>query len=243
MKTLFIGMPVYKDVEPETEATLNDIAYMPSDLFKVVERGVFKIRGSPNVYTAGEKLAQEFIKSGADYFLFFGSDHSLDTPRKAIELLIRDDKDIISPLVVRKSFPHIPTCLSFRDRDLLDTGKVPERLEDFRSYPKPFEVYYSCGVCLIKREVILEVFREFDTCFWPVIGARGLLSNDYSFMHRAKALLFSCWVEPRIKITHIGRYAFTLDDYYGLVDSGEVKFSKVSDKIYRCELERVNAKG
>jgi len=238
MKTLFIGMPVYRDVEPETEASLNDIAYMPSDVFKVVEGGVFKLRGSPNVYMAAEKLAMEFLKSGADYFLFFGSDHGLEKPRKAIELLIRNDKDIISPLVVRKVFPHIPACLTFGRKLMLDAEHVPEELEDFRNMPKPFEVYYCAGVCLIKREVIKAVAEKYGNCFYPEIVNGRLLSNDYSFMHKAKSLKYTCWVEPRIKISHIGRYAFTQDDYYGLVDSGEVKFAKVSDEKYSCKLER-----
>ena len=56
MKTLFVGLPVYKGIEPEAEATLNDIVYMESEVYRVVEGGYFKSRGSPNIYYQRERL-------------------------------------------------------------------------------------------------------------------------------------------------------------------------------------------
>lgn len=235
MLKLFIALPLHRasDITPECDATLSALIRCESTLFEIGE--YCRLRGSPNIYMQRYNMGQKFLQSDCDYFLYFDSDQYLVEPVLSIERLLRDDKDIISPIIVRKIFPHLPALLTFKRKELLDRGEDVPSLEDFRKYgDRPFEVYYSCGgVVLIKRKVIEMV----DTPFYPVITESGeLLSVDYSLYYKAKKEGFSCWVEPRVQCPHIGTYSFLPEDYYALIDSKSLNIKR-SGKKYEYTLE------
>ena len=232
-KKIFIALPIYRQTEPETEKTLNGIVVCASHIYEVSE--LYRMRGSPNIYMQRHTLAKEFLKTDADYYLYFDADQTPDKPQEDIEMLIEDNMDIVSPLISRKQFPHIPTCISKERGYFLEEGKDLDTIEDFRKYPPVFEAKYSCGgVCLIKRKVIEAV----ENPFYPQLNETGgLLSVDFSFYKQAREKGFSCWVDQRIGCRHIGVYGFSPADYYGLVDSGKLQIEKIGGLEYQYTIK------
>lgn len=232
MKKLFIALPVYKEIEPECRQTIDAFTYAQNPVYKVVD---FCIRrGSPNIYWQRYNLAKDFLKSDADYYLYFDGDQTLSEPQADIIRLIDADKDIISPIIVRKVFPHIPTCRTFEEIKRSKEGK-PFFPQDLSKYgKKPFPVYHSCGgVVLIKREVIEAVEKP----FFPRFDENGdLMGTDCSFFADARDKGFTCWVEPNILCGHVGKYIFTKFDFYGILPDLVVKHGK--DDQIEYELKR-----
>lgn len=233
-KKIFIALPIYKPMFEECRNSIMDFIYGKQGRdFEVGE--ICQLRGSPNIYMQRHNLALNFLKTDCDYYLYLDCDQVIHTP-DTIKILIDDNKDIISALIVRRFFPHLPACISKSRRKSIEAaraGNIKEDvfLEDFRDYPqdRPYEVDYSCGgFVLIKRRVIEQVHKP----FYPVVdnASGNLLSVDYSLYYKAKELGFTCWIEPRIKISHIGQYEFLPDDYYALLDSGELKVSRKDGK-------------
>ncbi|MBA7495388.1 hypothetical protein ES702_05970 [subsurface metagenome] len=226
MKKVFLAIPTHRYIEPETMSCINTKIRRFSNFYTISEMKIR--RGSPNIYYQRYNLAMDFLKTDADYYLYFDSDQVVVEPDNFVEMLIKDDKDIISPIIVRRFFPHTPTCMTYyrhANKELFD---------DFRNQPylsdRPIKVYYSGGgIVLIKRKVIAAVDKPFQAVF---DRDRDMLSTDYSFYHKAKAIGFECWVEPRIVTGHIGHFVFTLDDYYSLLDSGQLNTGvKISKKF------------
>lgn len=232
MFKLFIGMPLYSgSPEPECLQSIYQKIFYRNNTYTIEAKDFCQYRGSPNIYMQRYNLAQAFLKTDCDYFLYFDGDQVLHRPENPIEMMMLDDKDIISPLIVRRFFPHIPTATTFWRRKMFEAKNfkaLTENLEDFRTYPqdKPYEVFYSCGgVVLIKRKVIEAIKNP----FLPVFNEKDeLLSTDYSFYAKAKLHGFKCWIEPRLMVSHIGRYEYLPTDYYSLVDSGCVRVRMVN---------------
>jgi hypothetical protein len=230
MKKIVVALPIYKDCEPDTQKTIDDFTYVKSDAYRVIDIAVR--RGSPNVYYQRYNLAMDFLKTDGDYYLYFDGDQMLTEPQKSIECLVEANKDIISPIICRKVFPHLPTCRTFEEVETVKSGGDFKPI-DYRQFgDKPFRVYHSCGgVVLIKRKVIEAIKKP----FFPRFDESGdLMGVDCSFFKDAADLGFQCWVDPRINCGHIGKYTFTLADYYGLLP--DLKVTRQDNGNYLYEL-------
>lgn len=223
MKKVFIALPIRRYIEPECLETIYTKIYRENDTYII---GDFcQMRGSPNIYMQRYNLAQRFLKTDCDYYLYLDTDQTIVSPDNAIELMVQADKDILSPIIVRRFFPHLPACISKERYSRIRKGQDQGFFEDFRQYKDPFEVYYCCGgLVLIKRKVIEQVKDPFK----PVYDERtkDLLSVDYSLFYKAKKLGFRCWCDPRLTVAHIGHFPFVLDDYYAIKDTGQLTMAK-----------------
>lgn len=217
MKKIFLAIPTYKTIEPETQATI-------SELFKQNE---FKIeycnrRGSPNIYMQHAGMCNEFLEGDADYYLWFDSDQTIEGTPNWLTLLVNASKPIISPLITRKVYPFNPACWTREQHFDVQQGKKP-RYEDYRRHGNaPFKVYSSCGgVVLIKRSVLEAIAEKYVNPFYASFDSRGhQMGVDISLYHKARELGFQCWIHPEIKCGHLGKYAFLPADYYSLLDAG-----------------------
>ena len=217
MLKIFIAMPTYKFMQPETNSTIS----------KLIQRGGFEFeycnrRGSPNIYLQHAGMCNEFLKGNYDYYLWFDSDQTVENPDNWLDLLVNADKPIISPLITRKVYPFIPACYTRGQHRALQEGRQMQ-LVDFRLFgPEPFEVFYSCGgVVLIKREVLTKIRRKYMNPFYASFDKRGHQCGvDISLYMKAREAGFSCWIDPRIECAHVGDYPFLPSDYYSLLDAG-----------------------
>ena len=144
---IFIALPTKRYIEPEAVESLRDfVEEYCNDTFVVTHKAVR--RGSSNIYYQRHNLAMDFLKTDCDYYLYWDSDNAIVSPPNAMEILINDDKDIICPLIVRVTWPHLPCVTSFEKKKALDR-KDKFFLEDFRLYPyhqnRPFQVWRCSG--------------------------------------------------------------------------------------------------
>lgn len=236
---IFVALPLGKNryKEPELEWSIDQQLFTPNDTFEVLPEHYEPRRGSPNIYMQRYNLAMKFLDTDCTHYLYLDSDQMIYEPDDAIEILVKCDVDIISPIIVRTFFPHLPACMSFDRKRGFEKGK--QVLDDFRNlkkYPDDLiEVYYSCGgLCLIKREVLEKVDRP----FMPVEDENGIIKGtDISLYYKARQLGFKCYVHRGIVCGHVGRYVYTPDNYYQILDTGQLKIKK-RDGTNVWELER-----
>lgn len=228
MKKIFVAMPVKDHIEMECLETLYEKLLTLNHTYELSQ--IRQRIGFVNLYSVRQALCKEFLETDSDYYFYFDSDQALISPSNGLELMVEDDLDIVSPIIVQKVPPHLPTCQSILQNRAIFVGKP--FLEDYRKYPqdRPFEVYYSSGgFTLIKREVLKRISLE-DTPFHPVMERDAMLSVDYSLFEKAHAYGFKCWIDPRIMVSHIGKYGFTSLDYYSLLDAGNLNLLKMGGK-------------
>ena len=228
MKKIFVAMPVKDHIEMECLETLYGSLIKENYTYELAQ--IRQMIGFANIYTVRQALCKEFLETDSDYYFYFDSDQALVFPPDGLQLMVEDDLDIVSPIIVQKVPPHLPTFRSISQHKAILGGMA--FLEDYRKYPqdRPFEVYYSSGgFTLIKREVLKRISLE-DTPFHPVMEGDAMLSVDYSMFEKAHTYGFKCWIDPRIMVSHIGKYSFTSLDYYSLLDAGNLNLLKMGGK-------------
>ena len=200
-KIVSIGLAIHREWSHESQDCLfqnidNAKNWRIHQLLKLYEESL--------IQRARNHLVKEFLASPAEY-LFFVDDDICLIDNDAIDRLVAADKDIIGAVCVTKKPPHNP-CFKTID------GKFPE---DIRKLTKPLYVnWVGCGAMLIKRHVLQKLVDKYKYAFdCPVINGE-YLSEDWGFCHHAKMEGFEVWVEPTIRNGHIGKYLFSIDDYY-----------------------------
>ena len=100
---------------------------------------------------------------------------------------------------------------------------------DLRPGEKPVEVtYLATGFMAVHRRVFEKLAETLPLCmqstplpFWPFYlqftvpwpgDGHLYLSEDYAFCHRAREAGFRIWLDPSIRLGHVGSYEFRLED-------------------------------
>ena len=110
----------------------------------------------------------------------------------------------------------------------LQEDNIPVR---FAEDPTPVPVKWcATGFLAIHRRVVEKLIKRADVVlchptedwrfYWPLFspfvvkGPNGpiLLSEDYALCERAREEGFQCYVNPSVRLGHIGQYAFALED-------------------------------
>jgi hypothetical protein len=142
-----------------------------------------------------------------------------------IEKLVLANVPVISPVIVRKVWPHMPTCISHDRAEGIDADiQSAFYKEDFRTYDRDIiPVKYPCGgLVLIGRKAVESVITQGKRPFYPEKNDSGdLLSVDYSFFEQVRrAGMCRMYVHRSARCGHLGWYAFDVTDYYGQLDAG-----------------------
>lgn len=166
------------------------------------------------IQRARERLAREFLSSQAEY-LFFMDDDIVLFDKDTIDLLIKANKDIIGGVYIMKKPPHVPVFYPF-------TKEYPDLGGN-----EPIVVRYaSTGCLLISRRCVEKLYKEHEypfECFnatikqpWSEREEKIYLSEDWAFCHRANALNFNVWIHPKPVLGHLGKYAFSVNDWLAM---------------------------
>lgn len=218
---LFVALPIRRYKEPEFEESL-DYLFAENPYYEVKPWNYYIRRNSPNIYSQRHETAKKFLSTKCSHYLYLDSDQILYD--NTIELLVRAEEDIISPIIVRKVFPHVPACMSYDRKKRIDAGILSGQYEDdFRQYKDDvIEVYYSCGgLCLIKRRVFEKLEEAGIKPFYPEFTPGGdLIGTDYSFYTQAKSQGFKCHIHRAARCGHLGWFSYEVEDYYNLLDKG-----------------------
>ena len=159
------------------------------------------------VYAARNELALQAIESESDLVFWVDSDMTFepDTLYKMIDVLRKNDLDILTGLCFRRVKPYTPTLF-----DKLEINGEAAEWTEFGEIPdKLFEVG-GCGLAglLMKSDVFFDVQTKFGNMFAP-IGNNG---EDVAFCWRARQCGYRIFCDPGIVFGHIGH--MVIDDRF-----------------------------
>ena len=176
--------------------------------------------GDALISRARSIVASAFLRSDADVLLSIDSDIWF-RPQDAISLCEKAD-GIIAALYMTRSLNTQPALM------------LPSKPVTMGPESEPVEVpFASTGFMAVERKVFEALSgvlplchqgwsdRGADTSFWPfympyTIPWEGdghmYLSEDWAFCQRAKDAGFKVWLDPQVRLGHMGTTMFTLED-------------------------------
>lgn len=168
-------------------------------------------------------VASAFLRSDADVLLSIDSDIWF-RPQDALRITeMAKSMDIVAGLYMTRNMNTQPALM------------LPEGEEiTFAADSKPVKVpFVSTGFVAVHRRVFEALKptvplchkgwndRGADTSFWPFYMPYTMpwkgdghiyLSEDWAFCQRARDAGFDCWLDPSIRLGHMGQTMYTLED-------------------------------
>ena len=185
-----------RQVKPQTtQALLELVAKGGYDFHFTVAQHGYTIAENRTVCAIRAK------KNNSDYLFFIDDD--MVFPPDTLEILIRQDKDIIGPAYRAR------TMDSKRSAALLEGGFVDLDATTEEKYKTTFECNAKgTGVMLINMKIFKVMEKPwFDFIYDKKVGV-CTLGEDYFFCRKAKELGFTVWCDPTILVGHIGDYSY-----------------------------------
>lgn len=139
-------------------------------------------------------LAKQAVEKNATHLLFVDSDMLF--PSDALEQLLARDKDIIGVEYHKRKFPLETVTAYFQDVEKSET--------------EPFQVGVAgTGLMLIKTDVFKNPNMDPN---WFSFGrnaeGKNVIGEDGWFCNTARDAGYSVWVDPVIKVLHLGEYGY-----------------------------------
>lgn len=214
-KKLMIGLPAYDHkVGVKMAVSLMRLAQ------KVMEHGITiqvnSICGCSVVTRARNLIADEFMKSDCDHLLFIDADMTFD-PDSVLRLLaFNQEKPIIAGAYEARKSGKVYILT-------LDHDENGDIIMDEMGLVKASRV--ATGFMMIQREVfkkLSEMHPEWyhkDTnsdnmlysYFDFLVTPQGYVGEDFLFCQRAIEAGFTCWIDPTIKLGHMGVHEYQSD--------------------------------
>lgn len=198
MKKILIAVPCMDMVQARFAKSLATLA-------KVEDCTVSFIMNSL-IYDARNKFCQQAIEGEFDYIMWFDSD--MVFPPETLQKLLLHDKDIVSGLYFRRSFPFTP--VAFEKLDLTDDNGCD--FKDLADVPKELAEVAGVGFgcVLMKTDVLFDIAgKEGPVWFSPI----GNIGEDCAFCIRARKYGYSIWLDPTLKLGHVGTTVITENVY------------------------------
>lgn len=181
------------------------------------------VKGDALISRARSIAASAFLRSHCQVMLFIDGDIWFQE-QDALTLADKcfRGKDVIGALYMTRSLQTQPAIM------------LPDKAVDLTPDSPPVPVpFISTGFLAIHRRVLESLARDLplchqgwrnrgvDTSFWPFFmpfcipwegDGHLYLSEDWAFCQRAKDAGFQVWLDPSIRLAHVGTYMFTLED-------------------------------
>jgi hypothetical protein len=212
-KKLMIGLPAYDHkVTVSMAVSLMKLSQMV--LQHGIDIQVNSICGCSVVSRARNVIAHNFLKSDCDHLMFIDADMTFE-PESVIRLMAwNQERPVVAGAYVARKEPKT-YILSIDGSTGIDgaTGKVTM---DEDGLVKAYRV--ATGFMMIRRDVF-EVLRDAHpewehldsnspnrlySFFDFKVTPEGMIGEDFLFCDRARAAGFSVWVDPTIKLGHMG---------------------------------------
>ena len=182
-------MPATANMPAKTAHAVAALCLHSSD--KVID---FLLIQSCDIASSRMWLAKQAVEKGATHLLFIDSDMLF--PSDALEQLLAKDKDIIGVEYNKRKFP-LETV----------TAYMPE-VE--KSETEPFKVGVAgTGFMLIKTDVFKNPLLDPN---WFSFGrnkeGKNVIGEDGWFCNSARAIGYDVYVDPVIKMAHLGEYLY-----------------------------------
>ena len=153
------------------------------------------------IYDARNKFCQQAIDGEFDYIFWLDSD--MVFPSYVLQQFMQHDKDIVAGLYFRRAYPFTPVAFSELRRE---NGIL--RMKDLEEWPNDlFEVDgVGFGCVLMKTDCLFDIAgKEGGVWFTPTPDA----GEDAAFCLRAKEYGYEIWVDPTVKLGHVGQTVIT----------------------------------
>jgi hypothetical protein len=202
-------VPVANVMEPECEASLQ----------KLRARGV-KVRvfrGASAIDQARSMMVHDALKDGFTELLWVDADIAFEP--SDVDLLLAHDKPFVCGIYPKKGVRALTCHVMPGTRELVfgEEGGLVEIL------------YAAGGFTLVRSAVYAEVKEKLalPVCnaqfgmplvpfYQPMVkqteAGAWYLAEDFAFSERARQAGFSVYADTRIRLRHIGRYAFQWED-------------------------------
>lgn len=202
-------VPVASTLEPECEASLQ----------KLRARGI-KVRvyrGSSAIDHARSMMAHDALRDGFTELLWVDADIAFEA--SDVDMLLEHDKPFVCGIYPKKGVRALTCHVLPETRELVlgDEGGLTEIL------------YAAGGFTLVRSSVYTTVQEKLGL---PVCNAQfgsplvpyyqplvketpdgaWYLAEDFAFSERARQAGFSVYADTRIRLRHIGRYAYQWED-------------------------------
>jgi GT2 family glycosyltransferase len=205
MKKILIAVPAHDYVHADFTRCLMELEKPDNVGFALITNTL--------IYTARNLIAQNAVKHGFDYVLWLDSDMVFPA-----DTLIRlyDDMEEGRDFVTALCFTRKPPILPCIDSEIVwavkDDGWVDTHATSMEIYPvdKVFEVAgagFAC--CMTSTALLKRMCDKYGAPFYPLMG----MGEDTTFCWRAGQIGEKIYCDSRIRIKHIGQYAFGQDDY------------------------------
>jgi hypothetical protein len=248
---IYIGSPVYRDVSMRFHGAIQRleraINKMELEAKLKGEEPLHQVTygyipGDADVGRARNIAASIFLREGHDVLLTIDSDiwfRPEDALRICEEAMTRD---IVGGLyMVRSVFNSQPAPLIDIDKEIImAAGQEPVEAK-----------YLATGFMAVHRRVFEKLADGLPLCmqttpypFWPFYLQYAIpwpndghlyLSEDYAFCQRARDAGFKIWLDPSIRLGHVGNYEFRLEDL--LTEFPSPMPMKIVQRNGHCEVE------
>ena len=239
---VYVGSAVWRSVDPLHLKSLLQLLVDP-------HYGYFPQVGDALIERARGMSASYFLrKTDAEVHLSLDSD-IIEFKKEAIDQMCEQTRkyDIVGGVYICRSVARTFPATFFEEG-----VKVT-----FAHDPTPVPVKWVATGCLAVHRRVFEKMAETmpllhgkdgDRAFWPfyqtMIYDTGpedmgkiLLSEDYAFSQRAKDLGFTSYINPAIRLGHLGQYAHRLEDMAQDILQPQALTVERSGRYWRIECE------
>lgn len=184
-----IGVPATEMMKAKTAHALGTLMLHSAD--KIID---FLLIQSCDIASSRMWLAKQAVEKGATHLLFIDSDMLF--PNDVLEQLLARDKDVIGVEYNKRKFP-LETVTAY----MPDVEK---------SEVDPFKVGIAgTGIMLINTDVFKNPNMSPN---WFSFGrnaeGKNVIGEDGWFCNTAREAGYDIWVDPFIKVAHLGEYPF-----------------------------------
>lgn len=215
---IYLGSPIYRQPEFAYHTSIIRLERLLNQLDDV-ELDYGYVPGDADVSRARNVAASAFLKSDADVLLTIDSDIWF-RPVDAVELCRKAmEQDIIGALyMVRSLKTKQPAPLIAQGQTVtLQAGEPPVEV-----------TFLATGFMAVHRKVFKKLAESLPLCmqstnlpFWPFYmpfhipwpgDGHLYLSEDYAFCQRSREAGYKIWLDPSIRLGHMGQREFRLED-------------------------------
>lgn len=216
---IFIASPVYRQVEFKHYMAMLRLFQTCAEL-PDVELTFGFVPGDADVARARNVGAAHFLRSDADVMLSIDADIWF-TSADAIKLC----REAMQSGVVGALY----MVRSIKDRQPAPLIEIDQAITFAPGEPLAEVKYLATGFMAVRRDVFEALSQTLPTYmqstplpFQPFFGQFAIehpveghlyLSEDYAFCHRAREAGFHIWLDPTIRLGHIGQYEYRLEDF------------------------------
>lgn len=229
-KKLFVGMPCYGgNINYLSVKGMLELNYLA--LLNGVDVHFCFIAGESLITRGRNHVVAEFLATSFDHLFFLDADigfHAIDV----LKLLSKNEDVVVGAYPVKRNPINPDYVINFdgdkincNENGLLEvknagTGFMMIKRDVFNkmktAYPElHYETDFDRGLTIINNEELLKklkagLYSFFDTMHHKE-DENNYLSEDYTFCLRWKKLGGKIWLDPSIKLDHIGGYVFRGD--------------------------------